>query len=234
MFHLFTAYVIRLYLKLSRLQFTSQFELGAKEVNKYVIKLSASCGDFKLTPIARRSRHYAGTRYLKRGVNGNGGVANEVETEQIVFEDVPEGYPVQISSVVQGRGSIPLFWKNDDQCSLKNPSNENDLGRNLDSGIGNVDSEANENQSVKAPMFQNGVLRTNCIDCLDRTSVAQYAYGLVALGHQLHALGFIESPIIDLDNPLAEDLMGIYDTMGDTLALQYGGSAADNEVILFE
>ena len=49
-------------------------------------------------------------RYLKRGVNEKGRVANDVETEQIVFEDVPEGFPVQISSVVQNRGSIPLFW----------------------------------------------------------------------------------------------------------------------------
>jgi hypothetical protein len=42
----------------------------------------------------------------------------------------------------------------------------------------------------------------------------------------------MESPSIDLDNPLAEDLMRIYETMGDTLALQYGGSAAHNKVIL--
>jgi hypothetical protein len=49
-------------------------------------------------------------RYLKRGVNEKGRVANDVETEQIVFEDVPEGFPEQISSVVQNRGSIPLFW----------------------------------------------------------------------------------------------------------------------------
>lgn len=49
-------------------------------------------------------------RYLKRGVNEKGRVANDVETEQIVFEDVPEGFPMQISSVVQNRGSIPLFW----------------------------------------------------------------------------------------------------------------------------
>jgi len=81
-------------------------------------------------------------------------------------------------------------------------------------------------------MFQKGVLRTNCIDCLDRTNVAQYAYGLVALGRQLHALGYLDSPNIDLDNPLAEDLMGMYETMGDTLALQDGGSAAHNKVIL--
>ena len=47
---------------------------------------------------------------MKRGVNEKGRVANDVETEQIVFEDVPEGSPIQISSIVQNRGSIPLFW----------------------------------------------------------------------------------------------------------------------------
>jgi len=80
-------------------------------------------------------------------------------------------------------------------------------------------------------MLQSGVLRTNCIDCLDRTNVAQYAYGLAALGYQLQVLGFIESPHIDLDNPLAEELMEVYESMGDTLAFQYGGSAAHNKVI---
>lgn len=47
-------------------------------------------------------------RYLKRGVNDEGRVANDVETEQIVYEDVLGAR--QISSVVQNRGSIPLFW----------------------------------------------------------------------------------------------------------------------------
>jgi hypothetical protein len=63
-----------------------------------------------LTLISRRSRHYAGTRYLKRGVNEKGRVANDVETEQIVFEEAQDGNPGRISSVVQNRGSIPLFW----------------------------------------------------------------------------------------------------------------------------
>lgn len=84
---------------------------------------------------------------------------------------------------------------------------------------------------VKPQMFQAGVLRTNCIDCLDRTNVAQYAYGLAALGSQLQALGFMESSHIDLDNVLAKELMAVYESMGDTLALQYGGSAAHNKVI---
>ncbi|XLR15283.1 hypothetical protein S83_043221 [Arachis hypogaea] len=51
------------------------------------VKLSISGRDFHLTIIARRSRHYAGTRYLKRGLNEKGRVANDVETEQIVFAD---------------------------------------------------------------------------------------------------------------------------------------------------
>ncbi len=46
-------------------------------------------------------------------------------------------------------------------------------------------------------LYQQGVLRTNCIDCLDRTNVAQFAYGLVALGLQLYLLGVGESPEID-------------------------------------
>ena len=49
-------------------------------------------------------------RYLKRGVNEKGRVANDVETEQIVFEEIPGGTPTHICSVVQNRGSIPLFW----------------------------------------------------------------------------------------------------------------------------
>lgn len=49
-------------------------------------------------------------RFLKRGVNEKGRVANDVETEQIVFEDTDEEIPPQIASVVQNRGSIPLFW----------------------------------------------------------------------------------------------------------------------------
>ncbi|CAN1287336.1 Phosphoinositide phosphatase SAC2 [Linum perenne] len=302
--------------------------------NKYLIKLSVSERDFKLTLIARRSRHYAGTRYLKRGVNEKGRVANDVETEQIVFEDSPEGYPVQLSSVVQNRvskkdknyeatklhfenlakrygnpiiilnlikthetrpresilraefasairfinTSLPkedrlrfLHWdlnkhsrrgtnvlsllgrvaayalnltgifycnvssspgpdglENKD-CSKESPSGECDNFSDGAPGI-NCNSDSKESYKDKEPTLQKGVLRTNCIDCLDRTNVAQYAYGLAALGRQLDALGFMESPNVELDNPLAENLMRLYESMGDTLAHQYGGSAAHNKI----
>ena len=47
--------------------------------------------------------------------------------------------------------------------------------------------------------LQNGVARTNCIDCLDRTNAAQFVIGKRALGHQLHALGIISSPSVEYD-----------------------------------
>lgn len=78
--------------------------------------------------------------------------------------------------------------------------------------------------------MQNGVLRTNCIDCLDRTNVAQFVYGLASLQHQLYTLHLIYSPRVDLDEPLANDLMTLYEEMGDILAMQYGGSGAHNKV----
>lgn len=130
--------------------------------------------------------------------------------------------------------TILYFCRENDggNCYLENLSSGNNNSSNVgkEAKNGSDSGDANGDHLVKTPMFQRGVLRTNCIDCLDRTNVAQYAYGLVALGRQLHALGFLDSPDIDLDNPLAEDLMGVYETMGDTLALQYGGSAAHNKV----
>jgi len=111
---------------------------------------------------------------------------------------------------------------------------DNEDGNNLERKPSGEDNHANGNHFVKSPMFQRGVLRTNCIDCLDRTNVAQYAYGLAALGHQLHALGIIDHLKIDLDDPVSDDLMGFYERMGDTLAHQYGGSAAHKKVITYD
>lgn len=81
--------------------------------------------------------------------------------------------------------------------------------------------------------FQSGVLRTNCIDCIDRTNVAQYAFGLVAVGRQLHAVGLSDSPEVDMNGKVAESLMFMYEKMGNVLALQYGGSPAHNTVRIY-
>ncbi|KAJ1698653.1 hypothetical protein LUZ63_007165 [Rhynchospora breviuscula] len=341
-------------------------------------KYSVSENNFIFTLIGRRSRYFAGTRYLRRGVNTMGRVANDVETEQIVVEDVPN--PIRISSILQHRGSIPLFWSQ--ETNLFNPKPDIILGKNMGyeatllhfkhlekrygtpiiilnlikqkkerrpresllrrefvKAIENINNQlppknqlqylhwdvhmkprgrpavevlvrlakiaenslkktgyfysrvpppdgpdplacwsaylkkhiSDENNSSdntngdntddtetlgegsqctssssdtsavgttedieilnpESPMFQKGILRTNCIDCLDRTNVAQYAFGLVALWHQLHALGLVDDRYIDLDYPLARNLMRLYEIMGDTLARQYGGSDAHNKI----
>ena len=68
------------------------------------------------------------------------------------------------------------------------------------------------------------MLHTNCIECLDRIVVSQFAYGMEALGHQFYAMGFSNGPKVDLDSGIATTLMEMYQSMVDALAIQYGGS----------
>uniref|UniRef100_A0A8C5QLI1 Inositol polyphosphate-5-phosphatase F n=1 Tax=Leptobrachium leishanense TaxID=445787 RepID=A0A8C5QLI1_9ANUR len=59
---------------------------------------------FLVALISRRSRHRAGMRYKRRGVDKNGHVANYVETEQLIHVHN------HTLSFVQTRGSVPVFW----------------------------------------------------------------------------------------------------------------------------
>ena len=67
-----------------------------------------------LTMIARRSKEFAGTRFLKRGANDEGHVANEVETEQIVHDASCSFHSSgRYTSFLQLRGSVPSYWSQD-------------------------------------------------------------------------------------------------------------------------
>uniref|UniRef100_A0A9L0TGG9 Inositol polyphosphate-5-phosphatase F n=1 Tax=Equus caballus TaxID=9796 RepID=A0A9L0TGG9_HORSE len=59
---------------------------------------------FLVALISRRSRHRAGMRYKRRGVDKNGNVANYVETEQLIHVHN------HTLSFTQTRGSVPVFW----------------------------------------------------------------------------------------------------------------------------
>ncbi|XP_074763940.1 phosphatidylinositide phosphatase SAC2 isoform X1 [Athene noctua] len=59
---------------------------------------------FLVALISRRSRHRAGMRYKRRGVDKNGNVANYVETEQLIHVHN------HTLSFIQTRGSVPVFW----------------------------------------------------------------------------------------------------------------------------
>ncbi|KAI5993402.1 SacI homology domain-containing protein [Pisolithus marmoratus] len=298
-----------------------------------------------VTLIARRSRHYAGARYLTRGVNEEGNVANEVETEQIVSEALTTPFYVPSSehrsrrqpsprytSYVQYRGSIPISWTQDTTSMSPRPPIEisvvdpfytaasrhfNDLfarygtpviiinlikrrepvpresklldeytqcvrylNQFLPEGkkmvyrawdmsraykekkqdvISYLEDLAEESIQMtgffhtgsepyfhppskllddvqhhpawrKNALLQNGVCRTNCVDCLDRTNAAQFVFGKRAFGHQLYALGVVRNPNLPFDSVAVNMLTEMYHDHGDTIALQYTGSALVNRV----
>lgn len=275
---------------------------------------------FRLTLIARRSRHHAGTRFNKRGVDLDGFVANEVETEQIVQEETSylKG-PGYISSFVMIRGSIPLFWQQKNPMAPKPEivifKQENELettrkhfdrlfdiygtpilclnlikmkekkvqeitiGDAFQKAIGQLSSyfrkqfshpvlfhmpydflnQTKSNRNVTAELYnlshsvidqtsyfasqniprklnsltvssighpQRGVLRVNCIDCLDRTNVAMFCVGLSVLGRQLKDMGVI-SEIEGWEvkyTEMTRILQEMFLQHGDRIANQYGGS----------
>ncbi|XP_014261982.1 polyphosphoinositide phosphatase isoform X2 [Cimex lectularius] len=259
-----------------------------------------------VTLIARRSNKYAGTRFLKRGANLDGDVANEVETEQIVEDMGVSSWNIcpRISSFVQMRGSIPGHWSQDIKLvpkpsiyyDLTDPfvetpgkhfkmlherygspivvlnlvkqrekkKHESTLSEQFRSDILYLNQflppeheiqyvpfdMARKNKGIKANVlgslekiaenaisktgmyiynplgekFQTGIIRVNCVDCLDRTNTAQFALGKYALACQLKSLGFLSNEELNFDCDCTRMLEVLYEDHGDTLALQYGGS----------
>ena len=91
-----------------------------KEVGRYIMPLIYGYAKFVKTAIngkaltfgliTRRSRHRAGTRYFRRGIDAKGNVANFNETEQVVsIPDATSGEH-QIYTYLQTRGSVPVYW----------------------------------------------------------------------------------------------------------------------------
>ena len=71
---------------------------------------------------------------------------------------------------------------------------------------------------------QTGNIRTNCIDCLDRTNVAQSQFGRFMLKEQLANLGLI-SKNSDFDRNLLNILNNVWANNADTLSTRYTGIA---------
>ena len=332
--------------------------------------------------IGRRSRFYAGTRYLKRGVNIHGKVANDCEVEQIL--QLVEGTNTKFCSLIQIRGSIPTHWSQETSVTQPKPpivvsrvdpsylatqehfadlihrynlpiivldlvkheerrprevlvgkeyrqaldivnntiplehqiryialdytkiSKSNKHKTNTKTAAGPNDkivgkewallektlSEQNNTndtditlttssslnlskQPTRVDLFhelddialysisetgffctttaflnrvkilpnsyitssnnfglalQQGVLRTNCIDCLDRTNGGQFALGVKFLSTSLRALGLTDHKPMDPSNKMFTELMEMYGELGDRIAVQYGGSEAHNKM----
>ena len=282
---------------------------------------------FILTLISRRSTKRAGLRYLRRGVDSEGNVANYVETEQLLtipavpFEQKstqspppsevpPDQLPWEkVYSFLQIRGSIPVYFKQSPYALRPKPvllhnesSNKaafekhfNNLeyryngeifGINLvergsvekivgekyegyieelnkkreEAGPGSrkigfnwfdfhrvcrgmrfekvsllldeIDDTLNnfgwtevmegrpggEGKEIKS--VQKGFVRTNCMDCLDRTNVVQSACGRRALERQLQKEG------VDLGQDQTDWFNFVWADNGDAISKQYASTAA--------
>ncbi|GAA5908285.1 phosphatidylinositol-3,5-bisphosphate 5-phosphatase [Sporobolomyces salmoneus] len=301
-------------------------------------KLSVFGRTIYICLIARRSRHFAGARYRRRGVTEDGFVANDVESEQIVADAlttpffVPNSHSTtdpskppppenrspspRYTSYVQIRGSIPVYWSQEtgnykppidiaprdpffaaaarhfdhlfelygapvvifnlirrkdgqestllaefeecvnylrqflpDKNQLRYVHYDIKAARKEKKDVIHV-LEENAQDAMEwtqffhsgpeaprrpkpllpevpersQPLLQNGVVRTNCIDCVDRTNTVQFMIGKVALGHQLRALGIIDDPKIPTDSDAYSLLAELWNNHGNAIALQYGGS----------
>ncbi|THW23828.1 hypothetical protein D6C93_00569 [Aureobasidium pullulans] len=279
-----------------------------------------------ITIIGRRSRFFAGARFLKRGANDLGYVANDVETEQIVSEMLTTSFHApgpkmftnpNYTSYVHHRGSIPLYWSQDNSgvspkpdidlnvtdpfyqpaamhfddlfkrygCpiyvlnlikSRERTARESKLLTEFQNALNYLNQFLPEDKKIQykafdmsraaktrggdvigtleiiaeeimqktgffhngdvedgLPEVQNGIARTNCIDCLDRTNAAQFVIGKRALGHQLRALGVIPTADMEYDSDAVNVFTHMFHDHGDTIAIQYGGSHLVNTMATY-
>ena len=263
----------------------------------------------QISVIARRNRHFAGRRYLKRGITSDGNVANDVETEQILEEVSVWIDRPKISSFIQIRGSIPVYWfqiqnafyqkpeikvnlsdiryeatkrhfsslieRYGVPCIVCNLTKKTEDGKKQETLLNDLYSKGINyiNDSIKnfekiiyyhydlksermkknfykqfyeisCPLIsktnlfsfipnlknkynislQNGVIRTNCIDCLDRTNVFQQILGIAVLIIQLRLIGVNETFPENENETIYGILTGIYIKMGHELSNQYTGT----------
>lgn len=263
------------------------------------IDLRPSEKKYLITVISRRSTKRAGLRYLRRGIDQDGFVANMVETEQLL--STPTWDPSSnIYSFLQVRGSIPLFFTQSPYAFKPTPIQQHSkeanqtacrkhfesLSRNygklqiinlvekhgVESIIGTAYEKAIEevnkgtaqdheipfewfdfHAACKGMKFENvsmlldqlrdkiesfgstkqndgkqlarqqGVFRTNCMDCLDRTNVCQSSFAKHMLEVQLKEEGFDMSAQTDQVTAWFNTLWA---DNGDAVSKQYASTAA--------
>uniref|UniRef100_A0A1S3Y8H5 Phosphoinositide phosphatase SAC6 n=1 Tax=Nicotiana tabacum TaxID=4097 RepID=A0A1S3Y8H5_TOBAC len=83
------------------------------------------------------------------------------------------------------------------------------------------------NEKGEKVELQLGVVRTNCIDCLDRTNVTQSMLGRKMLEFQLRRLGTFDAEETISSHPnLDENFKILWANHGDDISIQYSGTPA--------
>ncbi|KAH0700951.1 phosphoinositide phosphatase SAC6-like [Solanum tuberosum] len=83
------------------------------------------------------------------------------------------------------------------------------------------------NEKDEKVEVQLGVVRTNCIDCLDRTNVTQSMLGRRMLEFQLRRLGIFDAEeTISTHSNLDENFKILWANHGDDISIQYSGTPA--------
>ncbi|KAK4537256.1 hypothetical protein CDCA_CDCA11G3281 [Cyanidium caldarium] len=240
--------------------------------------------------VSRRQRHRAGLRYIDRGADVHGHVANFVETESVLI------CGRRVASLLQLRGSIPLHWQQQTSMAYKplaqllgtaeqhrlaftrhfqvlhqrygQPIVAVDLVDQRGHELTLQQAYAAEADACNIPYIawdfhrqcrgmryervqslvemlqgqlaaqglfvydggtrrvlqrQVGAVRTNCMDCLDRTNVVQSAIARAALERQWPAVGVAE---LEAPTAFAARLQHAWADHADALALFYAGSGA--------
>ena len=85
---------------------------GSRSISDY-----GEQNDLHFILIGRKDDRRSGMRFLIRGADSNGNVANTVETEEILTFKDNEGN-INIYSFLEIRGSIPLIWKQEPNMQL--------------------------------------------------------------------------------------------------------------------
>ena len=81
-------------------------------------------------------------------------------------------------------------------------------------------------KSGELVLRQKGVIRTNCVDCLDRTNVVQGAISQVVALSQFRRLGLISPLQEEAPESLVRILQSVWANNGDAISRQYAGTDA--------
>ncbi|XP_047090240.1 phosphoinositide phosphatase SAC8 isoform X3 [Lolium rigidum] len=215
-------------------EFITPLIQGSFQTEQFTLK----DGPVRINLFSRRcNRRLAGTRMWRRGANLEGATANFVETEQLVeYEGLTSSFIQQGDEGNLSNAFAAEMEKFPDIRYVHFDFHHICGGGNFDNlqALYDATEEAIQKQGYflmnsKGDILldQNGVVRSNCIDCLDRTNVTQSFLARKSLDLQLQRMGALSSAeSISQSDSIHDIFKKLWVEHGDELSLEYAGSYA--------